>query len=96
MAKLFFICTIFVIIFFQTTKAQDSIPLLKGKVTISITKGTIDCDFTLSSFVSAEIYHFEFQKTTFPTRYSFFKSREITQFFKGSLFSLRAPPSFIV
>jgi len=56
MAKLFFICTIFVIIFFQTTKAQDSIPLLKGKVTISITKGTIDCDFTLSSMPRIEDY----------------------------------------
>ena len=54
------------------------------------------CNFTLSSFVSADISHFEFKKTTITAGYSFFKSSEITQFFKGSLFALRAPPSFIV
>ena len=54
------------------------------------------CNFTLSSFVASDISCFEFQKTTIPSGYSFFKSREITQFFKGSLFALRAPPSFIV
>ena len=54
------------------------------------------CNFTVSSFVTADIQHFEFQKTTFSSGYSFFKSREITQFFKGSLFALRAPPVFIV
>jgi len=54
------------------------------------------CDFTLSSFVSTEIHHFEFKKINIPSGYSFYKSREITQFFKGSLFALRAPPIFIV
>ena len=54
------------------------------------------CNFTLSSFISSDVTHFEFKKITFPSEYSFFKSREITQFFKGSLFALRAPPSFIV
>src|SRR6187402_2580062 len=54
------------------------------------------CDFTISNFVASDIHHFEFKKFTVPTGYSFFKSREITQFFKGSLFALRAPPSFIV
>jgi len=54
------------------------------------------CDFTLSTFISAQIHHFKFKKTNLPSGYSFFKSKEITQFFKGSLFALRAPPSFIV
>jgi len=54
------------------------------------------CHFSVSSFVASDIHHFEFQKITFPSDYSFFKSKGITQFFKGSLFALRAPPSFIV
>jgi hypothetical protein len=54
------------------------------------------CNFTVSSFVASDIHYFEFQKPTFSSGYSFFKSKEITQFFKGSLFALRAPPIFIV
>jgi hypothetical protein len=54
------------------------------------------CSFTLSSFLSSDISYFEFEKINFAAKYSFFKSREITQFFKGSLFALRAPPVFIV
>lgn len=54
------------------------------------------CHFSVSSFVASDIHHFEFQKATFSSGYSFFKSKEITQFFKGSLFALRAPPIFIV
>lgn len=50
------------------------------------------CNFTLSNFISSDVSHFEFKKITIPSGYSFFKSREITQFFKGSLFALRAPP----
>jgi len=54
------------------------------------------CNFTLSSFVSSNISHFEFKNTIISFGHSIFKSKEITQFFKGSLFALRAPPSFIV
>ena len=54
------------------------------------------CHFSVSSFVASDIHHIEFKIFTFPTGYSFFKSVEITQFFKGSLFALRAPPIFIV
>ncbi len=54
------------------------------------------CDFTISTFISPDISNFEFKKMTIPSGYSFFNLREITQFFKGSLFALRAPPSFIV
>ena len=54
------------------------------------------CDFTLSTFISSDISHFEFKKVNIPSGYSFFKSRAIPHFFKGSLFALRAPPTFIV
>jgi hypothetical protein len=54
------------------------------------------CNFTLSNYISSDVSHFEFKKINIPSGYSIFKSREITQFFKGSLFALRAPPSFIV
>ena len=54
------------------------------------------CDFTLSTFISSDISNFEFKKIIIPSGYSFFNSRGITQFFKGSLFALRAPPIFIV
>ena len=54
------------------------------------------CDFTISTFISSDISNFEFKKIIIPSGYSFFNSREITQFFKGSLFALRAPPFFIV
>lgn len=54
------------------------------------------CEFTFSSYFSSENQIFAFYKTTISTRYSISYSKEITQFFKGSLFALRAPPSFIV
>lgn len=54
------------------------------------------CNFTVSSFVSSDIAHFEFKKINIPSEYSLFKSKEITSYFIGSLFALRAPPSFIV
>ncbi|HSB94107.1 MAG TPA: hypothetical protein VLC28_13380 [Flavitalea sp.] len=38
--------------------AQDSIPVLKGKVTISIQNGTIECDLTLSNIPPIEDYLF--------------------------------------
>lgn len=53
------------------------------------------CHFSVGSFVASEITSFEFQKITIPSGYSFFKSKEITQFFKGSLFALRAPPMIL-
>jgi hypothetical protein len=54
------------------------------------------CNFTLSTFISSDISNFEFQKIIIPSGYSLLNSRKITQFFKGSLFALRAPPIFIV
>ncbi|MGL2962448.1 hypothetical protein ACSVH2_01360 [Flavobacterium sp. RSB2_4_14] len=54
------------------------------------------CEFAFSSYTSSPVKSFEFRIKEVPTSYTFFYSKEITQKFKGSLFSLRAPPSFIV
>ncbi|TDD93537.1 hypothetical protein E0F76_19015 [Flavobacterium cellulosilyticum] len=54
------------------------------------------CSFTLSSFVPSNSSHFDFKNFDFPSSHFNFKSRETTPFFEGSLFALRAPPSFIV
>ena len=54
------------------------------------------CEFTFSSYFSAEIKTFAFYKTSISTKYSFSCFKEITQYFRGSLFALRAPPAFIV
>lgn len=54
------------------------------------------CSFTLGSFISSNISNFDFKNTSCFSGYSFFNSRDITTYFKGSLFALRAPPSFIV
>jgi len=39
------------------SKAQDTIPFLKGRVDISITRGTIECDFTLSNLPKISDYY---------------------------------------
>ena len=53
------------------------------------------CEFTFSNFISSDFFTFEFKKVTLLSYYSFFNSKEIINFFKGSLFALRAPPIFI-
>jgi len=53
------------------------------------------CEFAFSSFISTPTTVVTPPKTAIITKYSFSYSREITQFFRGSLFALRAPPSFI-
>jgi hypothetical protein len=53
------------------------------------------CEFAFSSFISPSKINFASQKVQVVTKYSSFYSNEITQFFRGSLFALRAPPSFI-
>ena len=53
------------------------------------------CEFTFSSFISPSKIFFAAQKVQVFTKYSSYYSKEITQFFRGSLFALRAPPSFI-
>lgn len=54
------------------------------------------CEFTFSTSVKSDFFTFTFKKVEIPVSYSYFYSKEITQSFRGSLFALRAPPSFIV
>jgi hypothetical protein len=54
------------------------------------------CNYTLDSFISSNISSFQCIKKPISTGYSFVYSKEITNFFRGSLFALRAPPHFIV
>jgi hypothetical protein len=54
------------------------------------------CEFAFSSSIKSDFSAFHFKKIEIPVTYSFFFSKEITQSFRGSLFALRAPPSFIV
>lgn len=54
------------------------------------------CEFTFSTSLKSEFFSCNFKNIKFPVSYSFFYSKEIIQSFRGSLFALRAPPSFIV
>lgn len=54
------------------------------------------CEFAFSSSLKSEFLAVHFKKIEIPVSYSFFYSKAITQSFRGSLFALRAPPSFIV
>ena len=54
------------------------------------------CEFTFSNSIKTEFLSFKFKKVEISSSYSFAKSKEITQFFCGSLFALRAPPTVIV
>ena len=44
------------VLFITKAKAQDDIPTLSGKVTISIKEGTFDCDVTLSNIPPLKDY----------------------------------------
>ena len=54
------------------------------------------CDSILGGFIAPSISQFQITKNQIATGYSFLDSKEIVNFFKGSLFALRAPPCFIV
>ena len=54
------------------------------------------CEFALSTYTPTQFYSFDFKKTEVLTSYTFCYSKEITQSFRGALFSLRAPPIVIV
>lgn len=54
------------------------------------------CEFTFSTAVTTTFFSFEYKNQEVATSYSFSYSREITHYFKGSFFALRAPPTFIV
>ncbi|GAO43335.1 hypothetical protein [Flavihumibacter petaseus] len=57
MSRRIFLLLFPVLAFIQIAYSQDTIPLLTGKVTLSITKGTIACDFTLSDIPAIENYY---------------------------------------
>lgn len=54
------------------------------------------CDFSISNYISNDFLSYNFNKNIISSKISFSNSKEITQFFRGSLFALRAPPSFVV
>jgi hypothetical protein len=54
------------------------------------------CEFAFSTSIKSESYSFTFKKWTIPVSYAYFYFKEISQHFRGSLFALRAPPTFIV
>ena len=54
------------------------------------------CEFTFSTYLSADLLGFSFSKTAIISVYTCFYSNEITQYFKGSLFQLRAPPRCVI
>lgn len=53
------------------------------------------CHFAFSTFIPNSFQAYLFHNTTVETSYKFFYTKSTTAFFKGSLFSLRAPPAFI-
>lgn len=54
------------------------------------------CEFAISTCTPVQFFTFDFRKIEVPTSYTFCYSKEITQSFRGALFSLRAPPTVIV
>ena len=50
------------------------------------------CDFKFSTFATTSFTPFQFLKKNVVIHYSFFYSKTLSTFFKGSLFLLRAPP----
>ena len=53
------------------------------------------CDFTFGNFTYSNQFSFTFKRLISISKYTLTYSKEITQFFKGAIFSLRAPPKFI-
>ncbi|HYF32160.1 MAG TPA: hypothetical protein VD993_13650 [Chitinophagaceae bacterium] len=56
--KKYFVGTLFSLLSWTTLYAQDTIPHLQGKITISVKKGTIECDLTLSNMPRLSDYYF--------------------------------------
>ena len=54
------------------------------------------CEFTFSHFLSADVLNFHPKLPKLHSGYTASRSREITQFFRGSLFSHRGPPQRMV
>lgn len=60
----------------------------------SISEKCIICNFNLSSFTTTDFYVFQFHENGAVAHYPKFYFKNQFFFFKGSLFSLRAPPIF--
>lgn len=56
--KKYFVGLLFSSLTSMIIQAQDTIPHVKGKVTISVKKGTIECDLTLSNMPRLNDYYF--------------------------------------
>jgi len=57
MKQVFYFFTLFFFLSFSiSVLAQENVPHLKGKVNISITKGTFDCDLTMSNIPQIQDY----------------------------------------
>lgn len=54
------------------------------------------CEFTFSTSIKSEDFCLSFNTNHFFSNSSFFRFKNVTSFFCGSLFSLRAPPNLIV
>jgi len=52
------------------------------------------CEFTVSQFVNADIFSIGCKTPRIHSGYSISRSKEITQFFRGSLFAHRGPPVY--
>lgn len=73
-------------------------PISKNKTEInrnhSINEKCETCDFHFSSFTTNDFYLFSFDKNNLVKAFTSFFSEQHSSFFKGCIFSLRAPPLF--
>ncbi|OXA91751.1 hypothetical protein [Flavobacterium hibernum] len=53
------------------------------------------CHFAFSTFIPSAFQTLSFHKVNFETSYVFFYTKVASNFFKGSLFALRAPPTLV-
>ncbi|AWA29324.1 hypothetical protein HYN48_04050 [Flavobacterium magnum] len=53
------------------------------------------CDLAFTHFTTPDIFGFRLHRPVFSTDKPFSQSNGITQFFRGSLFALRAPPTLV-
>ncbi len=56
----------------------------------------LSCEFTFSTYIKSNLLSFSFYTTANFILYTNSYCKKITPFFKGSLFQLRAPPSYII
>jgi protein-arginine kinase activator protein McsA len=81
------------------SKKENCVHLSKVKTQITHSHHGIEhckiCDFTFSNFIYTNQFALTFKKISSVSKHTVSYSQEITQFFKGALYSLRAPPIFI-